>query len=353
MSTDGETRAQLQIGGQAVIEGVVMRGPEEWALAVRRPCGKIFLSVNPTTTLTQRFPRWNVFPLRGIFALVDSLVIGIKSLSMSGAISLEEEPEGEGGREGTAEPESPAPGEGAAAGGDCDEAGAREAAERAAAMPKAAIAVSMLMALALFLGLFFVLPSLIANWFDHLISNTVVYNLVEGLIRIAIFVGYLAVMSLLPDIRRVFQYHGAEHKVVHAYEEGKRLTPGEASVFSTAHVRCGTAFVLIVFVLSILVFSLLGRPALWLRVVERLAIIPLVAAFSYEIIKFAGRHEDSTPVKIIMSPGLLLQRLTTRQPDESQLEVAIAALEAAVGERAFRALLPDEGTDGRAPRAAG
>jgi uncharacterized protein YqhQ len=138
-------------------------------------------------------------------------------------------------------------------------------------------------------------------------------------------------MALLPDIKRVFEYHGAEHKVVHAYEAGGPLTPEEAAKYSTAHMRCGTAFVLIVFVISILVFSVMGRPALWLRVLERLAIIPFVAAFSYEIIKFAGRYEHSRAMKVIMSPGLLLQKLTTRQPDEEQLEVAIEALEAAIG----------------------
>lgn len=358
MSSDGDNRAQLQIGGQAVIEGVVMRGPGQWALAVRRPCGEIFLSVKPSATLAQRFPRLNVFPLRGIFALGDSLAIGIRSLSMSGAISLEElegeegcgpagaeggdpsDPSGNGPGLATAPPRAgaPDPEGGAAPDGEAEggrgSAEADRAAERAAGMPKAAIAMSMLMALGLFLGLFFVLPAVIASKFDDLISSTVAYNLAEGSIRILIFVGYLLVMSLLPDIRRVFQYHGAEHKVVHAYEKGKMLTAEEASEFSTAHMRCGTAFILIVMVLSILVFSLLGRPALWLRVLERLAIIPLVAAFSYEIIRFAGRHEESILVKIIMSPGLLLQRLTTREPDDRQLEVAAAALRAAVGEAA-------------------
>jgi uncharacterized protein YqhQ len=170
----------------------------------------------------------------------------------------------------------------------------------------------------------------IANSLNSHVSNTVVYNLIEGGIRVAVFVGYLAAMSLLPDIRRVFQYHGAEHKVVHAYEDGLPLTPESAERFSTAHVRCGTAFIMIVLVLSILVFSLMGRPPLWLRVLERVAIIPLVAAISYEIIRFAGKHEDSTVTKVLMSPGLLLQKLTTRQPDRSQLEVAIEALKAAV-----------------------
>ncbi len=302
-----------------------MRGRKHWALAVRRPCGQVFVTVNPTTTLAQRYPGWNKFPLRGIFAFVDSLVIGIKALSISGAISLEEADEEPPPRDASEKVETSTEACG-------DDSSPEEEVRKAMAMPKAVIALSLALALAVFLGLFIVLPAVVANSLNRHVSNTVVYNLIEGGIRVAVFVGYLAVMSLLPDIRRVFQYHGAEHKVVHVYEDGLPLTPESAERFSTAHMRCGTAFIMIVFILSILVFSLMGRPALWLRVLERVAIIPLVAAISYEIIRFAGKHEDSTVMKVLMSPGLLLQKLTTRQPDESQLEVAIEALKAAVGD---------------------
>lgn len=326
MHHDSDSRAEIQIGGQAVIEGVVMRGPERWALAVRRPCGEMFVSVNPSSTLAQRYPRWNKPLIRGIFVLVDSLTIGVKSLSISGAISLEE-PTGEADAPHAQEEGSPA-----GRGDGCvqpEEAAAHEH----RAMSGAAMGFAVLMALALFMGLFIVLPALIAKSLDDYLANTVTYNLVEGGIRVAVFVAYLALMSLLPDLRRVFAYHGAEHKVVHAYEAGAPLTPQSAGRFSTAHMRCGTAFIMVVLILSILVFSLMGRPALWLRIVERLAIIPLIAAISYEIIRFAGRYEDSLVMKVLMAPGLLLQKLTTRQPDESQVEVAIAALEAALGER--------------------
>ncbi len=320
MRSDSDSRAEIQIGGQAVIEGVVMRGPEKWALAVRRPCGEMYVAVNPANTLAQRFPRWNKPLIRGIFTLVDSLVIGVKSLSISGAISLEEPEEAE------AEPRpltrrERRRAEAAAPGG--------KPKEEHAAMSTAAMTFALVMALGLFLGLFIVLPAVVAKSLDEYLSNTVVYNLVEGALRVAVFVGYLAAMSVLPDIRRVFEYHGAEHKVVHAYEHGGPLTPEEAAKFSTAHMRCGTAFIMIVLILSILVFSLLGRPALWLRILERLALIPLVAAVSYEIIRFAGKYEDSLVMKVLMAPGLLLQKLTTRQPDEPQIEVAITALEAA------------------------
>jgi uncharacterized protein YqhQ len=336
--------SEIQIGGQAVIEGVVMRGRKRWALAVRRPCGEVFVTINPATTLAQKYPGWNKFLIRGIFAFVDSLVIGIKALSISGGISLEEEAtEADAGGAGKAE-------KGGASGGTADEAEAcgedtapEEEVRRAMAMPKAAIALSLALSIAVFLGLFIVLPAVVANLFSHRISNTVVYNLIEGGIRVGVFVGYLAGMSLLPDIRRVFQYHGAEHKVVHAYEEGLPLTPESAERFSTAHMRCGTAFIMIVLILSILVFSLMGRPALWVRVLERVAIIPLVAAISYEIIRFAGKHEDSTVMKVLMSPGLLLQKLTTRQPDRPQLEVAIEALKAAIGDEGAGAVPQEAG----------
>jgi uncharacterized protein YqhQ len=307
-----------------------MRGPEKWALAVRRPCGDMFVTINPVLTLAQRYPRWNVFGVRGILGLADSLIIGVKALSVSGSISLEEE-------------SSQAPDEEAdAAVGvrekkDTGQAGSSSLELDGSGSPVISavqITIALVMALALFLGLFIVLPTVLASPLNKSIHNTVVYNLAEGGIRVAIFVLYLAAMSLIPDIRRVFQYHGAEHKVVHAYEAGGPLTPDFADKFSTAHMRCGTAFILLVFVIGIVVFSFMGRPALWLRILERLAIIPLVAAFSYEIIKVAGRHEDSRAMKIIMAPGLLLQKLTTKQPDKSQLEVAIRALEAAIGEEA-------------------
>ena len=315
-----------------------MRGRDRWALAVRRPSGEVSVTVNPTRTLAQKYPRWNNFPVRGIFAFVDSMVIGVKALMISGAIYAADASAEPALR--AAEPEAPpqAVADEAVLNADAKamadkpkvDSETNATADEAESLPKSAIALALVFGLALFLGLFIVLPAVVANWIGGHATSTIVYNLIEGGIRIAIFIGYLALMSMMPDIRRVFQYHGAEHKVVHIYEDGLPLTPEYAARFSTAHMRCGTAFIMIVMILSILVFSLLGRPALWLRVLERLAVIPLVAAISYEIIRFAGRHEDSTLMKILMSPGLLLQKITTREPDESQLEVAIKALEAAI-----------------------
>lgn len=317
---------ELQIGGQAVIEGVVMRGPEKWALAVRRPSGDIYIEENPTLTLAQRYTNLNKFPLRGIFALVDSLVIGVKSLSISGAIALEEETEGE---EAAGPVET---GEKAAGDGSGEERGAgKRSGDGQEALSTVQVTFTLIIALVLFLGIFIAVPAVIAKSLDTFLQSTVLYNLVEGTLRVGIFVAYLAVIGFVPDVKRMFAYHGAEHKVVHAYEHGLPLTEASAEEFSTAHMRCGTTFVLIVFVISILVFSFMGRPALWLRIVERVAFIPLVVAISYEIIRVAGRHEDSRVVRIVMYPGLLLQRLTTREPDAEQLQVAIESLEAAVG----------------------
>lgn len=326
-----EARKEVRIGGQAVIEGVVMRGPEKWALSVRKPSGDIVTTVNPADTLAQRYPGLDRFGLRGILVLIDSMIIGIKSLSVSAGIALEEAEAEQALESAETLIEEPGVPE--------DEEALQEAREAAAVVDAVTqsgkvtgweITVALLLAVVLFLGLFIVLPTVIAKTMDRYIGNTVVYNLVEGGLRIAIFVLYLTLISLMPDIKRVFMYHGAEHKVVHAYEDGLPLTPESAGSFSTAHVRCGTTFILVVLVVSVLAFSLFGRPALWLRVLERLAVIPLVAAISYEIIRLAGRYEDSLATRIIMAPGLLLQKLTTREPDERQLEVAIEALTEAV-----------------------
>ncbi|MHB8896057.1 MAG: DUF1385 domain-containing protein, partial [Candidatus Geothermincolia bacterium] len=203
--THEQPRPELQIGGQAVIEGVVMRGPDRWALAVRRPCGDTFVTVNPVLTLAQRYPKWNKFPVRGMFALADSLIIGVKALSISGSISLEEPEEG---AEDEVADAAVGVVEKACADGEAPDG--LEIDESSKPLISAVqIGVALVIALALFLGLFIVLPTLLASPLSKNIHNTVVYNLIEGGIRVTIFVLYLAVMSLLPDIRRVFQYHGA------------------------------------------------------------------------------------------------------------------------------------------------
>ena len=323
MPPQTKERKEIRLGGQAVIEGVVMRVPERWALALRHPSGEITTEVNPVRTIAQAHPRIDVFPLRGILALIDSLIIGFKALTISAAISLVEEHEDEGTGEHVKGYEV------AQSRVERVEEEAREG-----RLGGVAMAVAMITGLALFLGVFIAFPAVAASYMMPHVKSTILYNLVEGGLRIAVFIAYLALVGLMPDIRRVFEYHGAEHKVVHAWEAGVPLDEEHAECFSTAHMRCGTTFIVIVFVISVLVFSLLGRPPLPLRIAYRIAVIPLVAALSYEIIRFAARHESSRIVRIVMAPGLLFQKLTTREPSPEQLDVAIAALEAATGEEA-------------------
>ncbi|MBN1288866.1 MAG: DUF1385 domain-containing protein [Actinobacteria bacterium] len=319
-----------------------MRGPKKWALAVRRPNGEIFITVDPTKTIAQNHPKWNVFPFRGLLALADSLVIGIKSLSLSANIALEEEElekkdrgkkkkkasignSGEPGDNGNAGvmdegASAPAKNEEKASGHE----GVKET------ITKVEMGVSITIALVVFVGIFIAVPTVIARLLDPYIHNTVIYNLLEGGLRVLIFIIYLLLITMMPDIRRVFQYHGAEHKTVNAYEHGVTLDPDSVAGFTTAHPRCGTSFILIVLVISVVIFSFFGRPALWLRILERVAIIPLVAAISYEIIRLAGKHEDSRFLHVLVAPGLWLQKITTKEPDKDQLEVAISSLNAAL-----------------------
>ena len=188
------------------------------------------------------------------------------------------------------------------------------------------MAFTFILAIGLAVVLFIVIPLAVVKYFEDVFSNPFVFNLVEGLIRIGIFFGYIGVISLLPDLRRVFEYHGAEHKVIHAYEAGEELDPAHAERFATLHPRCGTAFLLVVMVMAIIVFSIVGKPTLLLLVLSRLVGIPIVAGLSYEVIRFAGRHKEGAIAKIVLWPGLKLQRLTTREPSVEQVEVAIVAL---------------------------
>ncbi len=183
----------------------------------------------------------------------------------------------------------------------------------------------MLVAVVFAVGLFFVLPTLLARLVDAYIGSTILYNLVEGIIRIIILVGYIWIISNLKDVRRIFQYHGAEHKVINSYEDGKIPTMDNVKQNSTLHLRCGTNFLLIVMVVSIFVFAFLGRPPLYLRIISRILVIPFIAGISYEIIRFSGKHHKNKFLRVLMYPGLLLQKLTTREPSDDQIEVALAA----------------------------
>jgi uncharacterized protein YqhQ len=279
---------RAQVGGQAVIEGVMMRGVDWWSLAVRRPDETIGLHHWPLVSWMKRYPILKVPIVRGVVALVESLAIGIRALTVSANESLGEEEQ---------------------------ELGKKE------------IGVTLIIAFAFAVGLFFIAPLFLTGLLEGQLGKGFWFWLVEGCIRVGIFLAYLAIVTQIKDLRRVFEYHGAEHMSIHALEHGEELTVANVEKYKTLHLRCGTSFLLIVLVVSIFVFAGVGRPVWYLLILSRIILIPLIAGISYEIIRFAGRHETNAVVRVIMAPGLALQWMTTKHPDSSQVEVAIAALE--------------------------
>jgi uncharacterized protein YqhQ len=279
---------KAQVGGQAVIEGVMMRGVNHWSLAVRRPDESIGLHDFPLVSWMVRYPVLKLPVVRGVVALVESLAIGVRALTMSANESLGEEEQ---------------------------------------ELSKKEIGVTLIVAFGFAVALFFLAPLFLTGLLDRWLGEGFLFWLVEGVIRVAIFIAYIVIVTQLPDLRRVFEYHGAEHMSIHALEHGDPLTPEAVGKYRTLHLRCGTSFLLIVLVVSIFVFAAVGRPAWYLLILSRVVLIPLIAGISYEIVKWAGRHESSAAMRAVMWPGLALQRLTTRQPDRAQIEVAIAALE--------------------------
>jgi len=275
------------MGGQAVMEGVMMRGERTWAVAVRDLEGEIDVEVHDAPTWAQR---WSKVPLvRGVMTLAESLALGFKALSWSANKQVPEE-------------------------------------ERLS--PKA-IGWTMGVALLFFMGIFILLPAFGARGLNRWLPLEGFWlHAAEGALRLSLFIGYILLVGRLADIRRVFEYHGAEHKTIAAYENNVEVTPESAQRFTTEHVRCGTNFLLTVMVITIVVYAFFGRPALPMLIASRVLLIPLIAGISYEIIRFAARHMDSRWMRIAMRPGLALQRLTTRQPSLDQLEVAIASLKA-------------------------
>ena len=278
------------------MEGVMMRGQNAVATVVRRPNGTLARQVKPLSPIYTGKMRQTPF-VRGGFAMAEAVLLGLSSLMYSANIALEDE---------TATGEEKADGNGGITG--------------------ASMWLMMLLSFSLAIGLFFLAPLFLARLIEPFIDSSLVFHLVEGLIRLTIFLIYLRVVGLMPDIRRVFAYHGAEHKTIHAFEAGVELTPEKVQEYTTAHARCGTAFLLAVMVTAVVVFALIGKQALWLMILTRVALLPLIASLSYELTQYGARHLNNPLVKAIMAPGLALQRMTTRQPDASQLEVAIAAL---------------------------
>ena len=276
------------VGGQAILEGVMMRGVSTWAAAVRTPEGEIEITSEPVVSWAKRHRILRVPVVRGVVALAESLKIGFRALAFSANAQMDEDEEPIGGF---------------------------------------TWGLTVALSLALAVGLFFVVPVGLTSLIKDQLGSAVHFWLVEGVVRTAIFIGYIAAISRLPDLRRVFEYHGAEHKTISCFEAGDELSPARAARYSRLHPRCGTSFLLIVMVLAIFVFAPLGLPEWYWLVLSRVLGIPLIAGLSYEVIKWAGRNRRKAWVRTLMWPGLMLQNLTTREPDHDQLAVAIASLE--------------------------
>jgi uncharacterized protein YqhQ len=284
------------VGGQAVLEGVMMRGVNSWALAVRKPppsedvaLGEIDVQAFPLESWARRHRVYRLPVIRGVVALVESLAIGMRALGLSANAQLPEEDQ-----------------------------------EISSGAWIGTVAVASLFAI----GLFFVVPVGLTSLVKHQLGSSVAFWAVEGVLRTSIFLGYLLLLSRVRDLRRVFEYHGAEHKAISCYEASDELTPERAALYSRLHPRCGTSFLLIVMIMAIFVFAPIGLPAWWILVLTRIIGVPVIAGLSFEVIKWAGRNRRRGWVRAIMYPGLQLQRLTTREPDLDQLAVSITALKA-------------------------
>jgi uncharacterized protein YqhQ len=267
----------------------MMRGPSNWAVAVRKPNGQIAEVCRPIESVMKRHWFFRLPVIRGVIALGESLAIGFRALSISAQYAAQEED-----------------------------------AEVQTELSRGALVFAFAIAIAFAVLLFKVTPALITNWLP--IKTTGWFVIVEGLIRVTIFVLYLSLISLLPDLRRVFQYHAAEHKAINAYEAGEELEPQRVQRFSLIHPRCGTAFLLWVMVIAIFVFAFFGRPVWYWLIASRILLLPVIAGIAYELIRFAGKHTGNRVLMTLLAPGLWLQRLTTREPTLDQLEVSIRAL---------------------------
>ena len=279
-------------GGQAVLEGVMMRGPSCWAVAIRTPEGGIEEVVRDVSSPMRRHRIWRLPVIRGVVALGESLAIGFRALAISANVAAREEDE-----EGQVVTE----------------------------ITRGQIIFSFAIAIGFALMLFKVGPALLTNWLP--IDGTTWFVIVEGVIRVAVFIAYIGLIGLLPDLKRVFQYHAAEHKAINAYESGAELTPENVQKFSLIHPRCGTAFLLWVMVIGIFVFAFVGQPGWFWLIASRILLLPVIAGIAYELIRFAGKHQDNVVLMALLAPGLWLQRLTTRPPSLDQLEVSIRALQ--------------------------
>lgn len=288
---------KINIGGQAVIEGVMMRAPRAIAIAVRRPSGEIVVKRDTVVPLSERYPLVKLPILRGAIALFTSLIIGMKALNFSANEALAEE-------------------------------------EKKEELSSWAIGGTMAVAFGFGILLFFIMPLYLTKLLVPVIGDSnIIFNLVDGLIRVVVFLAYISGISMMKDIQRVFQYHGAEHKSIFAFEAGEELTVENVRKYSRLHPRCGTSFLLIVMTISILVFSLI--PKFWpfyLKAASRVVLLPVIAGISYELLKWSAKNDSNPLVRLAIAPGLALQRLTTKEPEDAQIEVAIRSTKEALEE---------------------
>ena len=311
------------IGGQAVMEGVMMKNQEKYAVAVRKPDQEIVVETSTYEGLIKNKKIRNMPILRGVFSFIESLVLGMKTLTFSASFFEEEEDEKSGSRkaEKRAGAKKPAPTE--------EEQKKKEKRQENVLMG-GTVAISIVLAVAIFM----VLPYYISVFFQRFITSQTLLALLEGVIRLTIFIGYVAAISLMPDIKRVYMYHGAEHKCINCIEQGMDLTVENVRKSSRLHKRCGTSFLLIVMLISIVFFLFIRVDNRILQLLLRLVLIPVIAGVSYEFIRLAGRS-DHMLVNLFSKPGLLLQRITTREPDDSMMEVGIASVEAVSDWKAY------------------
>ncbi len=300
----------MKVGGQAIMEGVLMRSPNFWGMAVRTPAGDVDLRAERFRSITRRSKFLRLPIIRGALSLGETLWLGMKALTLSANVALGEEEE----------------------------------------LSRKEIAFTLIFAMVLGIGLFLVAPVLgtkgIGALLGESIENPILFNLVEGVIRIAIFIAYLLGITLISkDVKRFFAYHGAEHKAIKVYERGEELIPVNARKLDTSHVRCGTSFVLYVLVLSILAFSLLGVEGWLFMVVSRVVVIPIVAGIAFEFIMWSARNQENQMVRMLVWPGLQLQKLTTREPTDDQVEVAMASLKKVLSMEEQAKIEPNEATN--------
>lgn len=288
---------RVNIGGQAVLEGIMMKGPDSYALAVRKPDKEIDVQVTPYKSLGEKHKPANIPIVRGVINFIESLYIGMSTL-MKSSEYFEEEEEDKPKKANSA--------------GD-----------------KASLVFTLIVSLAIAIGVFMLLPAFIAKLIFSEETSSILVNLTEGVMRLVIFLLYVVLISKMEDIKRTFMYHGAEHKTINCLEAGDDLTVENVRKHTRFHKRCGTSFVFIVMIVSIVVFMFVRTDTMWLRLLSRVLLIPVIAGISYEFIRYAGRHNNACS-RILSQPGLWVQRLTTKEPDDSMIEVAIKSVEAVI-----------------------